>query len=70
MTLDETNLKCIDLDECQAPGYCENGSCENLEEGLGFECTCNKGFVETVDGKSCEGNVVNFLTDCKLSNLF
>ena len=55
MKLDKTNLKCVDLDECATAGYCENGKCENLPGGQGFICICEKGYVKTVDGKSCEG---------------
>ena len=55
MTLDETNLKCIDLDECKTAGYCENGKCVNLLRGEGFECECDKGFAKTSDNKTCKG---------------
>ena len=50
-------MKCIDLDECKTSGYCDNGKCTNKPDGKGFICDCKKGYVKTVDGKTCEGMV-------------
>lgn len=55
LKLDSSNVKCVDLDECNTPGYCENGNCTNIIDGRGFRCECQKGYIKTVDGKTCEG---------------
>ena len=46
----------LDIDECVSrPGFCRNGTCENLEGD--FRCHCNPGFILS-DSKDCEGNTV------------
>lgn len=54
MQLDGSNLKCVEMDECKTPGYCEHGTCTNLPNGRGFLCDCNEGYVKSANGKTCE----------------
>ena len=58
MALDVSERNCVDLDECNTEGYCENGKCTNKPDGQGFDCQCDTGFMKTMDGKSCEGMLV------------
>lgn len=55
MVLDESERNCVDLNECNTPGYCQYGTCTNKLDGKGFNCQCNAGFMKTRDEKSCEG---------------
>lgn len=56
MTLDKDDPhKCVDLNECVTEGYCEDGECENIPNGGGFTCSCNKGFMKSIDKKTCKG---------------
>ena len=42
--------QCIDKDECEKPGLCENGAtCINLSDSRHFRCSCAPGWV----GKFC-----------------
>ncbi|XP_076373655.1 fibrillin-1-like isoform X1 [Tachypleus tridentatus] len=41
--LDDTNNRCVDIDECTEPNICGNGTCKNLIGG--FECLCREGFA-------------------------
>jgi len=55
MTLDKDDPhKCVDLNECVTEGYCEDGECENIPNGGGFTCSCNKGFMKSIDKKTCK----------------
>uniref|UniRef100_A0A8C7PYP6 Latent-transforming growth factor beta-binding protein 4 n=1 Tax=Oncorhynchus mykiss TaxID=8022 RepID=A0A8C7PYP6_ONCMY len=48
--------QCVDVDECLDPSTCANGRCSNFE-GY-FVCFCNDGFTLSLDGQSCEGNIL------------
>ena len=58
MLLDSSNRRCLDLNECKTPGYCENGKCQNKPDGNGFTCDCNRGYIKTLDGITCEGKQI------------
>lgn len=50
------SLFVVDIDECVSrPGFCRNGTCENLEGD--FRCHCIKGFILS-ESRDCEGNIV------------
>lgn len=42
-----------DINECQKPGICPNGRCENLPGT--YRCLCNEGFLPSADSKGCSG---------------
>ena len=42
-----------DTDECEEPGQCGQGTCENLPGG--FACDCQEGYSTTPDGRNCIG---------------
>nr|XP_019941030.1 PREDICTED: latent-transforming growth factor beta-binding protein 3 [Paralichthys olivaceus] len=47
----ETQTKVLHINECQKPGICPNGRCENLPGT--YRCLCNEGFLPLADSKGC-----------------
>lgn len=48
--------ECKDINECAInSGLCRHGRCVNLEGS--YQCYCYDGFEQSVDGKSCIGEI-------------